>query len=104
VARLVAFATFLDLSEAELTEGFALLFTVFRLTAEEGLAVKKSMALPIDACAERSTSRTFFSTLFSISTHSWITSESKFSIFVRSLTALADFFFDFMGFSLLTIS
>src|ERR1022692_2506476 len=51
------------------------------------------MALPIDDCAERSTSRTFFSTLFSMSEHSSITSDSSFSIFSNRVTAFGDFFF-----------
>src|ERR1035438_5071620 len=54
------------------------------------------MALLIDACAERSSSRTFFSTLFSIAEHSSRASDNSVSIFVNSVTAFGDFFFVFI--------
>jgi hypothetical protein len=56
----------------------------------------------IDACAERSTARTFFSTLFSMTEYSSRTSDSNVSILSNSVTAFFDLtaFFDFMSRSL----
>lgn len=56
----------------------------------------KSLALAIDAAAESSSPRTFFSTLLSMDESSSSTSESNASIFVSIVIGFVDFLFDFM--------
>jgi len=53
------------------------------------------LALAMDVSADKRSSRTFLSTLFSMDESSLSTSDNNASIFVSSATGFVDFLFDF---------